>query len=100
MLKFVLKRDELDQSVYSVLENMIENPPTKENTDFVYNNITKIAMSLPPVKSLPVPTLFIRALLGFRVLRRIVRNYIKQFLQISILCFLHLLNLSLIFKIH
>ena len=70
MFKFVRKTDELDEIVCSILENMLENPPTKENTDFVYTDITDMAMSLPPVESLLAPNFFIRAPLGFHLLRR------------------------------
>ena len=39
MFKFVCKKDEPDESVCSILRNMLENPPTKENTDFAHTDI-------------------------------------------------------------
>ena len=44
MYKFVRSKDAPNESVRSILDIMLENPPVKENTVFVCTDIIDIAM--------------------------------------------------------
>ena len=76
MVKFIQKKDDLNENVRGILGSMLEKPPSPEGADFIYTEVSDMANSLPAVDSALVPNFFTRASIVFRLIRRTLDMYL------------------------
>ena len=78
MLKYVRKRNQADEAVLMVIENITSMLPRAGWNDYTIDDIKDIPYEFPSVEILLVPEFFLWLVLPFRLLRRSLEMYLVK----------------------